>query len=617
MSRKILQPKYNPEIVGVTELVLRDGHQSLLATRMRTDDMLPIAELLDGMGYWSLETWGGATFDACVRYLREDPWSRLTRLREAMPRTPFQMLLRGKNLLGYRPYADDIIFAFVEKAAQNGVDVFRIFDAMNDFDNMRVAIAAGRRAGAHVQGTISYTTSPVHTIDGFVALAKSFEEAGCDSIAIKDMAGIMLPSACYKLVTQIKANVSLPIHVHSHATSGLSAMSLMAATQAGAAVVDTVISAFAWGASHPSTETMTIALSEMPRPTNLDIEALEEIASYFIGVRRKYWQFESEYTGTNPSVLKHHIPGGMISNLTNQLKEAGAVEKIRDIFDEIPRVRKDLGYPPLVTPTSQIVGTQAVLNILSGERYKTVAKEIQQYLLGRYGKIPGQVDVAVRAAALAGVDEAAASVDEHRDNEMELLTAEIGALAENTEDVLTYAMFPELAKVFLQERAANQLSPEALLPIGTAARDDLQPEIPNEFDITVHGENYHIRVAAMGHSDGQRQSIFFEVDGVSEEASVEVLGTMSDADGVMPTQKRGRKKLLASKPGHVCCQMMATVVDILVEEGQKVDKGDCLLVVEAMKMETEIIAPLAGTIVAILVEKGEAIKPEEVLIEID
>jgi pyruvate carboxylase subunit B len=390
--------------VHITDLILRDGHQSLIATRMRTEDMLPICSKLDSVGFWSLEAWGGATFDACVRFLKEDPWERLRKLRSALPNTRIQMLLRGQNLLGYRHYSDDVVRAFVQKSADNGVDVFRIFDAMNDLRNMQVSIEAVKKAGKHAEGAICYTTSPVHNIPHFVELAIGFAEMGCDSIAIKDMAGLLTPYNAFDLVTAIREATNLPVHTHSHSTSGLSNMAHMKAVEAGASIIDTCIGAFAEGASHPTTQSFIAALRGTGYDTGLSLPLVEEISAYFKEVRKKYWQFESEFTGVDTRVLINQVPGGMISNLANQLKEQDALDKMDAVLEEIPRVREDLGYPPLVTPTSQIVGTQAVLNVMVGSRYKSITQEVKLYLQGRYGSTPGRINEEVRKMAIGDLD---------------------------------------------------------------------------------------------------------------------------------------------------------------------------------------------------------------------
>ena len=598
--------------IGITEMVLRDGHQSLIATRLRTEDMLPICDKLDAAGFWSLEVWGGATFDACLRFLREDPWVRLQKLRAALPKTRLQMLLRGRNLLGYRPYAADIIDAFVEKAATNGMDVFRIFDAMNDMNNMRQAIAAVKKSGKHAQGTICYTTSPVHSIGGFIDLAARLAEANCDSIAIKDMAGIMTPDKCGELVTALTEKTTLPVHVHTHSTSGMAPLCLARAAEAGAAVIDTVISPFSGGASHPATETMAAALAGGGRDSGLDMTQLGHIADYFKSVRPKYRHFESSLTGTDPSVIRHHVPGGMISNLSNQLREQQATEQIDEVLAEIPRVRADLGYPPLVTPTSQIVGAQAVLNVMTEERYKIVSKEVKHYFLGGYGKIPGAVNEEIKKLAIGDAVPLPPMDDKP---EMERLKADIGDAARNDEDVLTYAMFPEVAKIYLQERAAGQLSPEPLSPPVTTT--DTMPSAASEFRVTVHGETYHVNITGHGQKGDAQRPLYITIDGVPEEALIETLREIpvekDNAPGKPPPAVAGGRPR-PSKPGHVTTAMPGVIVSVPVAVGDIVQAGDPVLVVEAMKMETEIQAPISGAVISVLVEKGDSVTPDEALL---
>lgn len=419
--------------VTVTDTILRDAHQSLLATRMRTEDMLPICDKLDQVGYWSLEVWGGATFDACVRFLKEDPWERLRKLKAALPNTRLQMLLRGQNLLGYRHYSDDVVRAFVAKAAVNGIDVFRIFDAMNDVRNLRVSIEAVKAAGKHAQGTIAYTTSPVHTIDAFVAQGKAMADMGVDSIAIKDMAGLLTPYATGELVKALKDALPLDVVVHSHDTAGVASMCQLKAVENGADRIDTAISSMAWGTSHPGTESMVAALRDTPFDTGLDLELIQEIGMYFHAVRKKYHQFESEFTGVDTRVQVNQVPGGMISNLANQLKEQGALNRMPEVLAEIPRVREDLGFPPLVTPTSQIVGTQAFFNVLAGERYKTITNEVKLYLQGRYGKAPGTINEALRRQAIGNEEVIDVRPADLLKPELNKLREEIGSLAKSEE----------------------------------------------------------------------------------------------------------------------------------------------------------------------------------------
>ncbi|MDH3373517.1 MAG: pyruvate carboxylase subunit B, partial [Gammaproteobacteria bacterium] len=390
--------------LGITELVLRDGHQSLLATRMRIEDMLPIADKLDRVGFWSIESWGGATFDACIRFLGEDPWERIRRLKEAMPNTPQQMLFRGQNILGYRHYADDLVEKFVERCAVNGVDVFRIFDALNDMRNLETAVKATLAVGKHAQGTMSYTVSPVHTIDLWVDLGRRIEDMGAHSICIKDMAGLLNPYVAFELVSRLKASVDIPIHMHCHATTGMSTAACIKAAEAGIDRVDTAISSMSMTYGHSPTETLVAILDQTDRATGLDLRLLEEIAAYFREVRKKYAQFEGGLRGVDSRILIAQVPGGMLTNLESQLREQNAGDKLDAVLEEIPRVRKDLGMLPLVTPTSQIVGTQAVINVLSGDRYLTISKETAGILKGEYGATPAPVNAELQARALQGAD---------------------------------------------------------------------------------------------------------------------------------------------------------------------------------------------------------------------
>ena len=609
--------------VKVTETVLRDGHQSLIATRMRTDDMLPICKKLDQVGFWSLEVWGGATFDACVRFLKEDPWQRLRALRQALPNTRLQMLLRGQNLLGYRHYSDDVVESFVERAAANGIDVFRIFDALNDLRNLEVSIRAVKQAGKHAQGAICYTTSPVHDIDTFTTLARDMAAMGCDSIAIKDMAGLLTPSACATLVDALRQSVELPIHIHSHATAGLADMCQLKGIEHGAFAIDTAISAFANGASHPATESMVAALRDTDYDTGLDLELLQDIGAYFHEVRKKYHQFESEFTGLDTRVQVNQVPGGMISNLTNQLKEQGELKRINEVLAEIPRVREDLGFPPLVTPTSQIVGTQAVLNVITGERYKTITNEVKLYLQGHYGRPPGPVNELIRQQAIGDEPAIDCRPADLLKPEMRSLRETIGELAESVEDVLTYAMFPELGEQFLQQRREGSLQPEPLSP-PKQDNPDICGTSPTEFNITLHGETYHIKVTGSGHRYQQQRPFYLTVDGVPEEILVETLDEIitPPLSGAAPAPQaaagsgKGSTRPKATAPGHVTTSMPGTIVDILVKEGDTVAAGDPLFITEAMKMETEVQAPIAGTISAIHIEKGDSVNPDETLMEI-
>jgi oxaloacetate decarboxylase alpha subunit len=598
--------------ITITDTILRDSHQSLLATRMRTEDMLPICSKLDQVGYWSLEVWGGATFDACVRFLKEDPWERLRQLRRALPNTRLQMLLRGQNLLGYRHYSDDVVEAFVAKAADNGIDVFRVFDAMNDVRNLATAIRAVKKAGKHAQGTICYTTSPVHTIDAFVAQAHELVALGVDSIAVKDMAGLLTPYATGDLVKALKAAVDLPIFVHSHDTAGVASMCQLKAIENGADNIDTAISSMAWGTSHPATESMVAALRGTEYDTGLDLELLQEIGMYFHAVRKKYHQYESDFTGVDTRVQVNQVPGGMVSNLANQLKEQGALSRINEVFDEIPRVRKDLGYPPLVTPTSQIVGTQAVFNVLAGERYKTITNEVKLYLQGRYGKSPAPVDAALQRQAIGNEEVIDVRPADLLKPELAKLTAEIGALAKSEEDVLTFAMFPDIGRKFLQDRENGTLTPEVLLPQpdSQAAQTVAKEGMPTEFVIDVHGESYHIDITGIGIKSDNKRHFYMSIDGLPEEVVFEPLNNYVGSAS-------GGKRKQATSPGDVSTAMPGNIVDVLVKEGDSVKAGQPLLVTEAMKMETEIMATISGKVKAVHVAKGDRVNPGDVLIEIE
>lgn len=592
--------------IQVTDVILRDSHQSLIATRMRLDDMLPICPQLDDIGYWSLEVWGGATFDACIRFLKEDPWERLQKLRAALPNTRLQMLLRGQNLLGYRHYADDVVAAFVQKSAENGIDVFRVFDALNDLRNIETAMRAVKDAGKHAQGTICFTTSPVHTAELYVKQAKELQDMGADSIVIKDMAGLLTPYGTYELVKAIKDAVPLDLAIHSHSTSGLASLCQLKAVEAGADRIDTSISAFAGGTSHPSTEAQVAALKDSPFDTGLDLTKLTAIDDYFREVRKKYQQFESEFTREDISVQINQVPGGMMSNLANQLKEQNALDRIREVFDEIPRVREDLGFPPLVTPTSQIVGTQAVYNVLSGERYKTITNEVKRYLLGGYGRPPAEVNEDLRSKAIGKETHSDERPADSLKPELEKLRAEVGDLAKNDEDVLTFAMFPDLGREFLEQRASGTLEPEALLPADSGERP--KTAMATEFKIDVHGESYEVAITGVGETGGGRRKIYLSMDGMPEEIIFETLNEY--------VAEKGEKRKKATEPGHVTAPMPGNIVDVLVKEGDAVTTGQAVLVTEAMKMETEIHANIDGKILSINVSKGDRITPGEVLMEI-
>ncbi len=597
-----------PKPIYVTDTILRDAHQSLIATRMRTDDMLPIAGELDDIGYWSLEMWGGATFDSCIRFLKEDPWERLRQLRQALPNTRMQMLIRGQNLVGYRHYSDDVVEAFVRKSAENGIDVFRIFDAMNDLRNLEKTIESVKAAGKHAQGTLCYTTSPVHSIEGFVAQARELADMGCDSIAIKDMAGLLTPYATAALVKALRQAVSLPLFLHAHDSAGQASMCQMMAIENGMDHIDTAISALAWGASHPGTESMVAALRGSEYDTGLDLRKLQHIGLYFHEVRKKYHQFESDFTGVDTRTQLNQIPGGMISNLVHQLQGQGALHRIDDVFAEIPLVRADLGYPPLVTPTSQIVGTQAVFNVLAGERYKTITNEVKLYLQGRYGRAPGPVNEELRQRAIGNEREIDVRPADLLRPELERLRTEIGDLAASEEDVLTFAMFPDVGRDYLKDRAEGTLQPEPLLPPTSEAVADTEG-VPTEFVIDVHGESYRIDITGIGlKTDGKRR-FYLSMDGMPEEVVVQPLNQF------IATTPSGRRA--ATQPGHLTTAMPGVIVEILVHEGEQIRPGQPVLITEAMKMQSEVKAPIGGLVTGIYVSKGDRVNPGEVLVEIE
>ncbi len=588
--------------VKITDVVLRDGHQSLFATRMRIDDMLPIAKKLDNIGYWALETWGGATFDACIRYLGEDPWERLRQLKAAMPKTPQQMLLRGQNGLGYRHYADDVIEKFVERCAVNGIDVFRIFDAMNDMRNLETAVRAAVATGKHAQGTLSYTLSPVHTLDTWVDMAKRIEDMGCHSICIKDMAGLLKPYTAHELVKRIKAETDLPVGLHCHATTGLSTATLVKAVEAGADIIDTSISSMSMTYGHSPTESLVAILAETERDPGLDIVELESIAAYFREVRKKYAKFEGSLKGVDSRILVAQVPGGMLTNLESQLREQGAADRLDEVLDEIPRVREDLGYIPLVTPTSQIVGTQAVINVLSGERYKTITRETAGVLRGEYGATAAPVNQELQQRVL---DEGGELITDrpadHLEPEMDKLTEEFRELAQKEgirvadneiDDVLIYAQFPQVGLHFLKNRDNPDAfepppgsEPEAAAPPASPAAAAGGPEA---FRVQVNGKSYDVVV---------------EPGGAIRSA------TPAAASAPAPAPAPG-----AAAGEEILAPMAGTVIDVLVAPGDPVEAEQVVVIIEAMKMETEIRASSGGTVQSVHVEKGDSIQVNQPLI---
>ncbi|OUR67888.1 oxaloacetate decarboxylase subunit alpha [Cycloclasticus sp. 46_83_sub15_T18] len=578
----------------ITDVVLRDAHQSLFATRLRIEDMLPIAEKLDKIGYWSLETWGGATFDACIRYLGEDPWERLRLLKKAMPNTQQQMLLRGQNLLGYRHYADDVVHKFVERAADNGMDVFRIFDAMNDVRNLDSAIKATVAVGKHAQGTISYTESPVHSLDGWVTMGKQLEDAGCHSIAIKDMAGLLKPYDAEELVKRLKASCDVPIALHCHATTGMSVATCLKAVDAGLDMLDTAISSMSMTYGHSPTETFIAMLEGTDRATGLDIEKVEEIAAYFREVRPKYAQFEGSLKGVDSRILIAQVPGGMLTNLESQLKQQNAGDKIDEVLAEIPAVRKDLGYLPLVTPTSQIVGTQAVMNVLMGERYKSISKETAGVLKGEYGLTPAAVDAELQTRVLEGAEAITCRPADLIDDELDQLLVELETkakedsleLAEHViDDVLTYALFPQVGLDFIK----NRNNPDAFEPVPSGVTTVSSEAKANEnYDVEVNGKLYQVEVGPSGSIENL----------VAAQAAIPVAAPA-------PSQPVAAGPYCQNDP--LISPMAGNIIRIAVARGDDVHEGDVVIILEAMKMETEIRAHMEGQISDIFVKEGESI----------
>jgi pyruvate carboxylase subunit B len=569
--------------VKITETVLRDAHQSLLATRMRTRDMLEVVEQLDNIGYFSLEMWGGATFDTCIRYLNEDPWHRLRDIKKKMDNTYAQMLLRGQNLVGYRHYSDDVVEKFVTKAYQNGIDIFRIFDAVNDIRNMEQSIKVANKLGAHVQGTVCYTISPVHTVEKFVELAKQLEELECDSLCIKDMAGLLSPNQAVQIISAMKKEISIPISLHCHCTSGMAPMSYMAACEAGVDILDTALSPLSWGTSQPPTETVIAALKGTPYDTGLELGAFEEVVAYFKDLKQKYRGILdpiSEQIDTN--VLIYQIPGGMLSNLVSQLKEQNALDKYNAVLDEMPRVRAELGYPPLVTPTSQIVGTQAVLNVLMGERYKVIPKEVKDYVRGLYGRSPAPLSPEIIGKVIGDEEPIHSRPADLLKPEYEKRKkeAEEMGIAKSEEDVLTYILYPAIAPKFLK----GEMEEEALAAVIPEPSSRHEYTVPTHFKVEVDDEVFEVRIEPLG--------------GVS----------VSEASSKKPPE---------SVKGAVSSSMQGMILSLKVKVEDIVSEGDTVAVIEAMKMENSVHAPHAGTVKEIFVSEGDTVSPGDIILSIE
>ena len=599
-----MSTKENNKPVQITEVVLRDGHQSLFATRMRIDDMLPIAEKLDQIGYWSMESWGGATFDACIRFLGEDPWERIREIKKVMPNTPQQMLLRAQNLLGYRHYSDDVVRKFVDRCAENGVEVLRIFDAMNDMRNLKTAIDQTVKAGQHAQGTISYTVSPVHTMELWIDMAKEIEDMGAHSLCIKDMAGLLQPYVAFELVKKLKKAIDIPIQLHAHATTGLSTASIIKAVEAGIDRVDTCIGSMSMTYGQSATNSVVSILEASPRKTGLDLNKLEEIDQYFKPIRSKYAKFEGSLKGVDSRILTSQVPGGMLTNMEGQLKEQNALDKMDEVLLEIPRVRKDLGYIPLVTPTSQIVGTQAVLNVLTGERYKTITKESAGILKGEYGAAPAPLNKELQDRVLDGSDAITCRPADNLKPELDILESEFDKIVAEKEirvadqkidDLMTYALFPQVGIQFLE----NRDNPDFFEPVP----QELNPLTTNEnsegvYTVSFEGKSYTVSVAPGG--------------------DIKSIGSSSaNAETDHGTQKEATPapSSLAAKE-QVSAPLSGTIWKVLVSPNQVINEGETLLILEAMKMETEVKATSSGTILSVDVKEGDSVTVGQLLLSL-
>ncbi len=589
--------------VEITELVFRDAHQSLFATRLRIDDMLPIADKLDKIGYWSIESWGGATFDSCIRYLGEDPWDRIREIKKVMPNTPQQMLLRGQNLLGYRHYSDDVVRKFVDQCGANGVGVFRIFDAMNDVRNLKTATDQAIKIGAHAQGTLSYTVSPVHNMQTWLDMAKAIEDMGAHSLCIKDMAGLLQPYVAYDLVKQLKATIDIPIQLHAHATTGLSTASIIKSVEAGIDRVDTAIGSMSMTYGHSATNSVVSILENSPRKTGLDLEKLEEIDAYFRPVRAKYAQFEGSLRGVDSRILLSQVPGGMLTNMESQLREQNALDKMDEVLAEIPRVRQDLGYIPLVTPTSQIVGTQSVLNVLTGERYKTITKESAGVLKGEYGATPAPVDKGLQDKVLDGGTPITCRPADNIAPEMHILQQEFDtivaekgiSLADNKiDDLLTYALFPQVGIAFLE----NRDNPDFFEP--TPQLSDAPTTTQKEegtYTVSFKGTSYSVEVSAGGDVTSMRAASAANASAPSASQKEIIADESTPSDGEA-----------------IGAPLSGTIWKVMVEPHQKIAEGDVLVVLEAMKMETEIKAARAGVVVDISVKENDTVAVGQTLL---
>ncbi len=575
-------------MVKIMETILRDAHQSLIATRMRTQDMIPVLEHLDRVGYHALEMWGGATFDVTMRFLNENPWERLRTIRKHIKNTKLQMLLRGQNLVGYRHYADDVVDRFVELAAKNGIDVFRIFDALNDVRNMERAIVAAKKTGKHVQGTISYTVSPVHTIDKFMAFAKELKDLEVDSIAIKDMAGLLTPKAATELVSRLKKELGFVVEVHTHSTSGLAYLTYMAAIEAGADIVDTALSPFGWGTAQPPTEPLVYALHGTEYDTGIDPENLKPVTAHFREVRKKYEALiKPQSERVDIDVLVYQIPGGMLSNLLSQLEKQKKLDKYGDVLKEVPRVREDLGFPPLVTPTSQIVGTQAVMNVIAGERYKMVTKETREYVRGMYGRTPAPVKPEIMEMILKGEKPISGRPADQLSPELPEVRKKFADLIKEPEDEMILALYPDVGARFLRGEIKAEEIPSAR-PAQAAAGASKAPApaagqatAHGVYDVVIGGRKYTVEVMPAGQAPQSAAA----------------------APAAQPAASAGGREVPSPLQG--------TILKILVSAGDRVEAGQKIAVIEAMKMENDITAPEAGTVAAVLVKEGDMVEADQ------
>lgn len=572
----------------ITDTTLRDAHQSLIATRLRTEDMLPLARAIDDVGFFSVEAWGGATFDSCIRFLNDDPWDRLRELKAELGQTPVQMLLRGQNLVGYRHYPDDVVEKFVSASAENGVDIFRVFDALNDIRNMKKAMEEVGNVGAHLQGAICYTTSPAHSVAAFIEMAEDLYSLGCDSICIKDMAGLIMPHDARDLISGIKRVVDTKVCLHSHCTSGVAPLSYQAAIDAGVDILDTAMSPFALGTSQPPTESVVASVSGTSRDTGIDLVTLRNVRDVCQGIREKYQPlFNTIADRVDSDVLIYQLPGGMISNLISQLQEQGALDRLEEVLQEIPKVRKDLGYPPLVTPTSQIVGTQAVFNVLlGGERYRNVTGEVKDYVLGLYGRPPAPISPDVQKLIVDDEE----SVTVRPADLLEPIYEEMRKEAEGKnlvvrdEDVLTYILYPAVASTFLKGECRAEIIPKST---GETSR---LTDIPHSMEVEVDGELFSVRIVT--------------VEGAS-------ISTQAAAPAAKERIPRG------DIPGGVKSNMQGMVLKVLTQSGSNVKKGDTLIVLEAMKMENPIRSPRDGIVGEIFVDAGDVVQNGDVLMVVE